>query len=65
MNLIGKKIRIIDLDDPYADLYNGKVGIVEAQGEDYEHQVFLRGTWGGITIYPDQDEFEIVDQKGE
>lgn len=47
MNLIGKKIRI--------------VSVVEAQGEDYEHQVFLRGTWGGITIYPAHDEFEILD----
>lgn len=60
-NLIGKRIRIVAIDDPYAELYNGKEGVVEDAGEDFDREAFLRGTWGGITIYPAHDEFEILD----
>ena len=64
-NLIGKTIRIIALDVPYGWKYYNVKGIVEEQGEDFEHEVFLRGTWGGVAVYPAHDYFEVVNQKGE
>ena len=57
---LGKKIRIISLEDPYAK-YEGKEGIVEHIGKDAWNDVYLSGTWGGINIYPMLDKIEIVD----
>ena len=62
-NLVGKKIRIVALDDPYADRYIGKEGIVERVSTDPWGDVRLDGTWGGIAIYPHVDSFEVIDDE--
>ena len=54
VNLVGKKIRIIDMrGEPQ---YNGKVGIV-----DYVDDIGqLHGTWGGLAVVPEEDDFEVL-----
>ena len=59
--LVGKKIRIISIDDPYADRYIGKEGVVKSVSEDPWGDVRLDGDWGGIAIYPKADRFEVLD----
>ena len=53
----GDRIRIIKLDDPYAlDTYNGREGVVlhiDSLGQ-------LHGTWGGLAVIPEEDEFEVI-----
>jgi hypothetical protein len=60
-NLIGKKIRIISIDDPYFYLYVGKEGVVERSCVDPYGDTQLWGTWGGIAIYPRVDKFEVIE----
>lgn len=52
--IIGKKIRIINMrGEPE---YAGKEGIItHIDGLGYIH-----GTWGGLSIIPDQDIYEFV-----
>lgn len=53
---MGDKIRILRLDDPYSFDYPGKVGVVthiDSLGQ-------LHGTWGGLAVIPEEDEFEII-----
>lgn len=54
---VGDRIRIICLDDPYAlNSYNGREGVVrhiDSLGQ-------LHGTWGGLAVIPEEDEFEIL-----
>ena len=54
---IGDKIRIIKMDDPYSgEKYAGKEGFItyiDSIGQ-------LHGTWGGLTIIPEKDEFIIL-----
>lgn len=60
---MGKTIRIIHLvpgqfcdDNPR---YAGKVGVV-----DYiDSEGHLFGTWDGLSILPDEDEFEVLDDE--
>ncbi len=59
--LVGKKIRIVSIDDPYADRYIGKEGVVERVSEDPWGDVRLYGTWEGVAIYPKVDRFEVLD----
>lgn len=59
--LVGKKIRIISMDDPYADRYIGKEGIVQRVSEDPWGDVRLDGDWGGVAIYQKVDRFEVLD----
>ena len=59
--LVGKKIRIISMDDPYADRYIGKEGIVQRVSEDPWGDIRLDGDWGGIAIYTKVDRFEVLD----
>ena len=59
--LVGKKIRIISMDDPYADRYIGKEGVVERVSEEFWGDVRLDGTWGELAIYPNIDRFEVLD----
>lgn len=64
--LIGKKIRIIDIDDPYdAKDYNGREGIVEYVATNSFGDVYLDGTWGSLSIYPKVDTFEYVNETNE
>ena len=59
LHLIGKRIHIIDMEgEPQ---YNGREGICNY--EDSMHQ--LHGTWGGLAIQPDRDNFEVIDDETE
>ena len=59
--LVGKKIKIVSMDDPYADRYIGKEGVVKNVSEDPWGDVRLNGDWGGVAIYLKVDKFEILD----
>lgn len=54
---VGDRIRIIKLEDPYAlDTYNGREGVVkhiDGAGQ-------LHGTWGGLAVIPEEDEFIVL-----
>lgn len=53
---VGDTIRILRLDDPYSIDYSGRVGAVlyiDGMGQ-------LHGTWGGLAVIPEEDEFEII-----
>lgn len=54
---IGDKIRIIKMDDSYfGEKYAGKEGFIthiDSIGQ-------LHGTWGGLAIIPEKDEFIIL-----
>lgn len=56
--LIGKRIRIVFMDDTLSGArYNGKEGIVEyvdSMGQ-------LHGTWGGLAVIPEIDRFVVID----
>ena len=51
-----KTIKITKLEDPYAD-YVGRRGIVTFVDDIGQ----LHGTWGGLAIIPDLDEFEVIE----
>ena len=54
-NLIGKKIRIIDMDgEPQ---YSGKTGVVKHIDSIGQ----IHGTWGGCALVPGTDDFEIIE----
>lgn len=52
---IGTKIRIIHLkgEDSHYDGAEGTVTYIDGLGQ-------LHGTWGGLAIIPEEDEFEVV-----
>lgn len=61
MAKVGDKIRIIRMDDCggtdwQARTYNGKEGVVEHI--DSIGQLF--GTWGGLAVNPECDDFEVI-----
>jgi len=58
---VGDTIRIIHMDDcggkdTQAQNYNGKTGEIEYIDDEGQ----LHGTWGGLAVLPDVDEFEII-----
>ena len=58
---IGDTIRIIRMNDDggkdlKARMYNGRSGVVEYIGSLGQ----LHGTWGGLAIIPETDEFEVI-----
>lgn len=54
-DLIGKKIRIIDMDgEPQ---YSGKTGVVKHVDSIGQ----IHGTWGGCALVPGTDDFEIIE----
>lgn len=58
MAKIGDRIRIIFMEgEPQ---YTGKEGIVEQFGKDPWGDDFMRGTWGGCSVYPKVDRFEVL-----
>ncbi len=58
MAKIGDKIRIIRMDgEPH---YNGAEGVINHIGKDCDGMTYYRGTWGGLSVYPATDEFEII-----
>ena len=57
----GKKIRIIRMDDNngqdwQAREYNGREGVVEFVDSAGQ----LHGTWGGLAVNPQIDEYEVI-----
>lgn len=52
----GNHIRIISLEDPYDQTYNGKSGFVEFIDDMGQ----IHGTWGGLAIIPQWDTIEII-----
>ena len=63
-NAIGKKIRIIKMDDPIDNnRYAGKEGIVTSIETDYTGDVQYWGTWADVAVYPDYDKIEFIDDK--
>ena len=55
---LGDRIKIIHLDDPYAlDTYNGKEGVVTLIDDAGQ----LHGTWGGLAVIPEEDEFTVIE----
>lgn len=61
MAKVGDKIRIIRMDDCggtdwQATRYNGKEGVINHI--DSIGQLF--GTWGGLAVNPQCDEFEVI-----
>jgi hypothetical protein len=61
MAKVGDKIRIIHLDDCdgtdwQAQRYNGKEGVIEHIDSIGQ----LHGTWGGLAVNPQCDDFEII-----
>lgn len=57
-DLIGKKIRIIFMDDVKSGAYyNGKEGEVEYVDDMGQ----LHGTWGSLAIIPEIDRFIVID----
>lgn len=54
---VGDKIRIIYMNEPYfGDKYSGKEGYVTHIDDEGQ----LHGTWGGLAIIPEEDEFIIL-----
>ena len=58
---VGDRIRIIHMDDCggkdiSAQNYNGKTGEIEY----IDNKGQLHGTWGGLAVLPDVDDFEII-----
>ena len=53
-DIIGKKIRIINMrGEPD---YSGKEGVIT----HIDTLGYIHGTWGGLSIIPDQDIYEFV-----
>ena len=56
---IGDKIRIMDMKGE--SHYNGKEGVVE----HIDSMNQIHGSWGGLAIVPEEDEFEILNNDKE
>lgn len=57
---IGDTIRIINMNDALSgSRYNGREGVVE--GIDSLGQ--LHGTWGGLAVLPEEDDFIVIKRK--
>ena len=55
---VGDRIRIIEMEgEPQ---YRGKEGIIEQIGVDPWGDEFLRGSWGGLSVYTGKDRIEII-----
>ena len=58
---VGQRIRIVRMDDnggndKSAAAYNGREGeitLIDGIGQ-------LHGTWGGLAVIPEKDEFEVI-----
>ena len=58
MAKIGDTIRIISMyGEPQ---YDDKTGIIEEIGIDPYGDEYMRGTWGGCSVYTKLDKFEII-----
>ena len=60
MAKIGDKIRIISMQgEPQ---YFGAEGVITHIGTDCDRMTYYRGTWGGLSVYPETDTFEIISE---
>lgn len=51
---VGMRIRIIYMkDEPEYDSREGTITFIDAVGQ-------LHGTWGGLAVIPEEDEFEVI-----
>lgn len=58
---IGDKIKIIHLtDELFNSNYQGKEGKVTKIQIDAYGKIRISGTWGGIFIYPNEDNIEVI-----
>lgn len=51
---IGKKIKIISMSGEFG--YDGREGVVQYIDDMGQ----LHGTWGGLAVIPDEDDFEVI-----
>ena len=56
---VGDTIRITRLDDPYANTYVGREGVVEFIDDMGQ----FHGTWGGLAVIPEEDGFTVIKRK--
>lgn len=56
---VGDTLRIISLYDVQGFRYHNKIGVVEHIDDLGQ----LHGTWGGIAVLPEEDEFTIIKRK--
>lgn len=54
---IGDCIHINHIEDPI-ETYEGREGIIKKIGRDCCKDVYFRGTWGSLSVYPDIDDIE-------
>ena len=58
---VGDTIKIECINDPFADSYKGRIGVVQRIVKDPWGDTRIEGTWGGLAIYPSQgDKFEVI-----
>lgn len=57
---VGDKIRILSMDGEPE--YSGREGVVQRISRDPYGDIELRGTWGGLSVYIDKDNFEIIEK---
>lgn len=54
---VGDKIRIIYMEDELEGrMYNGREGVITI----IDDVGMLHGTWGGLAIIPEEDDFEVI-----
>lgn len=53
---VGDRIRIIRLADELDDRYSGREGVIRHIDDIGQ----LHGTWGGLAVIPEVDEYEII-----
>jgi hypothetical protein len=57
MELIGKKVRIIEMkDEPN---YKGRIGVIEHIDDIGQ----LHGSWGGCALIPGIDKYEVLENE--
>lgn len=56
--LIGKKIKIINMQDEWH--YVGREGVVESVSGGGPIPYQLHGTWGGLAVIPGTDSYEVL-----
>lgn len=60
--LIGKTIRIIYMKDDWSGKdYDGREGTITEAALDPWGDLYYRGTWGDLAIYPSEDKIEFID----
>ncbi len=61
MYKVGQRIRINFMNDKYSsDIYTGREGVITQVNTDPWGDIYLVGTWGGLTLYPKIDKIEII-----